>query len=438
MTKWKLGVETASRAPYGYVFDRKTKGTWAIDPETSRVVKLIFRLGGNGWSTHDIADHLNEREIPTPGTIAMAKGYITNYKVPEEERLWNIESVAQILKRYSYTGAMVHNVRTVISVGSKHTRTNPKNEWVIVEDVHEPIISKEEFEKGQCAFSMSYRKTVRHAVPNKLRGKIRCGNCGSSMVYYPVQYDGYYYCSHKVKTGKYSKCSDEKYSETDTHILVFGELRYQLIQFEQMYKEIHAADNNQKKDISATLKKLNSEISIQKAERMRQYEKYAEDIIDIKEYQKIKEKISKKIDELQSEINRLEDILNGEKELKEDMDSMHYLAKAVIQEKQLTYEMTDAFIECVYVYDAKHFIINFKFTDLLDKVREKYAALVEGKEEINVENGKTLVYRDSAFAPKGIETDSDISPVGIEPAVPGTGIDYPFDSGRNVLVPVGE
>lgn len=65
----------------------------------------------------------------------------------ESTTYWSYSTINSILHREMYVGNMVQ--------GTKHQRMRskqkkmPKEEWIIVENTHEPIIDKETWEKAQ-------------------------------------------------------------------------------------------------------------------------------------------------------------------------------------------------------------------------------------------------------------------------------------------------
>ena len=66
-TKWKQGISTTGRVPFGYKKDDVEKSKWLIDEEAAKYVRLIFEKAIGGWNTSSIANHLNELNAPTPG-----------------------------------------------------------------------------------------------------------------------------------------------------------------------------------------------------------------------------------------------------------------------------------------------------------------------------------------------------------------------------------
>ena len=92
-TKWKKGISTYGRVPFGY---KKGEGQqWEIDPEPAKIIRLVFELALQDYSTLMIANELNERGIPTPGKFRKQRkeNIVWNRKVADEEWLWDARMV---------------------------------------------------------------------------------------------------------------------------------------------------------------------------------------------------------------------------------------------------------------------------------------------------------------------------------------------------------
>ncbi len=175
-------VENATRGywnggtvPYGFKLmevpgngDRVHKKLALGDPVEVAAVRRIFDLAANqGMGAKAIANRLVEEGIP--------------YR---NGRSWNKQRVGYILNNYVYYGATTWN-RT-------HTKTRtikPESEWIIVEDTHEAIVSKELFMKRkQMAQSRIGKRfaTNAHKAQWLLAKMIRCGECGKAWEKPPV------------------------------------------------------------------------------------------------------------------------------------------------------------------------------------------------------------------------------------------------------------
>lgn len=188
--------EYIGNAPFGYFKADNEKNKLSIEETEAETVRLIYRLYRGGMGYTSIASELNSRGLKSP----RGQG-------------WNRMSVRRILCSRVYIGDTVQGVSEKISFKSKKTRRLPRDEWVITEGTHEPIISKEDFIEVK-----RLRETKADGrAPNKgcfymLRGMIWCGGCGSIM-YARKRTSGIrYVCGNYFRNGK-EKCSSHIVSE---------------------------------------------------------------------------------------------------------------------------------------------------------------------------------------------------------------------------------
>lgn len=151
-----------ARPPLGYKIIERGKAP-AVVPEEADIVRMIFdKYTNESWGFFDIARHLNKL------------GYKTSHGKKFERR-----SIEYIIQNPIYCGMIRWN-RT-------HNATNEikdKSEWIIVDGEHEPIISKELYQKAQDRFEKTYKpagsrpsSTYRHW----LSGLVKCPNCGRTL-----------------------------------------------------------------------------------------------------------------------------------------------------------------------------------------------------------------------------------------------------------------
>lgn len=164
---------------------------------------------------------------------------ILNEKKP---KLWNLSTLSRITSNYMYTGALVSNTSEVKEVGSGRTLANSRENWIIVEDTHEPIISKEDFDKVQEIKKTrlgTYRKGNKTTSP--LEDVMECGHCGGKMSYGSLKgIDRFFYCRMSIISDL--GCTKDKISAKNLEDIVFQAVNNQL----NLYSNAKKAFNNQK------------------------------------------------------------------------------------------------------------------------------------------------------------------------------------------------
>ena len=179
-TKRGNGKYIATYAPYGYVKSPEDKHKLVVDEFASQIVKRIFKEFLSGKSMYKISEGLNRDGIDTPGVyIAMQVGsekQLARYR--EKKPLWNNVAIGRILGNEQYTGTMIYSRFKIENVGDKHAKALPEDEWKRVENCHEAIISKEDFEKvaamrkeNTCASAKRKHDLHRHGGKGVPRGR---------------------------------------------------------------------------------------------------------------------------------------------------------------------------------------------------------------------------------------------------------------------------
>lgn len=323
-----------------------------------------------GNNTSDIAHHMNEQGIPTPGMYReQTTGDIQHRKVSDEEWLWDTYTIGTILHNYRYTGALVQGTTAPIRVGGKSRRNVPLKDQFIVDAVFPPIVSIDEFYAAQGAIRMVKKGTLRQKTGFSLGGKIRCGNCGLSMSYQETEYSSNVACRHKRKVGSFSKCDDTIYPAEKIESIVFHALRSKLVLFQNLYPVIkkgtsHKHENDEQKHLTAEIETL-------KTRRIHQYEAYAEGVITKEAYLKSKEELTLQIEDNERKLVMLNELVSSEDNLSAQVRDMAAKAEYVFGMKNLTQNIANAFIQSVVIHGPEQMEITFSFDDLLQKTIEK-------------------------------------------------------------------
>ena len=177
----KAGEYQAGIAPYGYKKDTEIKNHLVIDENVSYIVQEIFDMYANkGMSTIKIADELNNRNITPPGIYMKMPNTIKNLnsKNPDGRYLWLRTQIGSMLKNQVYIGNVVSGKKEQISPKIKKGKMKEKSEYIIKENMHEPIISKELWNKVQEKLS-SYNTDTRKKYEYPLKDLVYCGECGN-------------------------------------------------------------------------------------------------------------------------------------------------------------------------------------------------------------------------------------------------------------------
>ena len=177
----KEGKYIASFAAYGYLKGDDEKHTPIIDEPAAKVVRRIFELRATGITPTQIAKILNADGVPIPSDYrAQRLGKPNPYK--NTFHYWSHVAVRNILGNPIYIGHLAQQKFTTVSFKNHKSVRRGKDEWVIAENTHEPIISQELWDKCQevdrCA---SHGKIMKKGIVLPLNSMMFCPDCGAKM-----------------------------------------------------------------------------------------------------------------------------------------------------------------------------------------------------------------------------------------------------------------
>ena len=141
---------------YGYEKDKDNPHQLIPDPVAAPVVKKIFQYFIDGMTYAEIARKLNADEYLCPKAYKLDKAGKANEK--SATWTWSGGTVHKILENQYYAGDSVHNQFTNDSWAAQRQKMNQKEEWIIIKNTHEALVSRKDFDEVQEK-DWSYRKT---------------------------------------------------------------------------------------------------------------------------------------------------------------------------------------------------------------------------------------------------------------------------------------
>ncbi len=176
--KIEKGEYQAGIPPYGYKKDVEIKNHLVPDEYSSEIVKEIFDMYVNkGMSTIKIADELNRREIVPPAIYLKIPTYMKRKSVnPNGKYVWLRSQIGKILRNEVYLGSVVGRKFQKVSHKIAKVRCTKKEEHIVLENMHEPIIDIETWNKTQEKLN-GYTKTRDRKYDHPLKGLVYCGEC---------------------------------------------------------------------------------------------------------------------------------------------------------------------------------------------------------------------------------------------------------------------
>jgi site-specific DNA recombinase len=291
------GLFKGSNAPYGYEIK---DGRLHIRPdETPDIVKRIFReyLSGRGFDR--IARELYNEGKPTPAQIAGKKN--ANDK-------WQGSTIRLILTNPHYTGDLVQGRSTTRSVTNKSRDQNNPQEYIIVPNSHEAIISKKDFEAVQQLIK-SRKRTRPQAEKHLFTNTAYCADCGRGM-HYKANSKGYI-CGNYNKHGA-KACSNHLVREADLHSVILQDFKTLVssLNNDSVIRSLEAKLRKQKQQAQKQIKSLSKELEHLKSKKKKTLNLLVDDIISKEDYDEYINDINKQIDDLSLIITQTESSLH--------------------------------------------------------------------------------------------------------------------------------
>ena len=369
----KEGKFIGSYPPFGYLKEKDNKHHLIIDNASATVVKMIFDLCESGIGNTLIAKELNERCILTPSEYRckILNMKSTGRKVSKQ---WTPSIVGKILDNRVYSGDLVQSKYKNISYKVHKQIKNKEEDWIVVENTHEPIIDKERFFKIQeLRKNRKYNWNKRVEDNSIFKDLVICSNCKEPMDLIVTNKKEI----SEIKIKKYAfRCNncniDNKndfYIEVDTlKTCIFRSIKYHidlLRGVEEARKEIKPR-TEYTKSIKQKVENMKYELEIVEKNKIENYEKWKKNEITELEYiENIKNIVGKECILKNAIKDEKSKLLKAKKEainLRENV-WIDTLLKYKNQRK-LTKEMLEDLIDKIYINkEGRKIIIKFKYED---------------------------------------------------------------------------
>lgn len=391
--KKKKGEFIGAFPSYGYIKDPKDKHKLIIDESVANIIRNIFDWNVNeGLGKIAICHRLNNLGIlnPTGHKKLELKQNYNNYGIQDNTYTWTPSTIRNILNNEVYIGNTVQGKRRTKSYKVHKVEQVPEEEWVRVENTHEPIIDKEIFEKAQ---EMSTRDTKVSQKTKELSvwaGFLKCADCKramnkkSSTNKSGSKYE-YYICStYRKKSNNLCTKHSIKVENLEKAVLKAINLHIDLlIDTQEIVKQINDSSfqSTRNENIENIIIAKQNEISKISNFKMRLYEDWKNEDITRDEYLQYKQKYESDFERLKQNIERLE----NEKQKYETQNQSHnkWIEKFKEQKgiTKLSRDIMMELIDCIYVHENGSITIKFKFEDefkrILEYIRNNKLCVIE-------------------------------------------------------------
>ena len=380
--------------PYGYIKSETRQFRYEVDEKVAPYIRMLFEWKAEGVSHAEMARRLNEMGAVTPSMRKVELGiwHAEKYR----HTVWGGRTLTDILTNPVYTGALVYGRMPKSLYEGIRVHRAPKEEWRILEGMHEPIVSQELFDRVQEIFE-EHRKTIaekyskneknREGIDNRFRGRIVCGDCGKNMRFLRVQAKyrkgmyGIYTCGGYIDSRR-ARCSRHYIRASEVEDAVYAAIREQLAQAADMEETMArmkggSGEKNRLDAFRARISRLMQEISKTNARRQGLYEDYVSGMLDEGEYQYARKEYEERagrlnweLDEARKEMEQFQAVFSRDN---------RWLRKIRMADgaAELTDEIIGELVDEVRIFEDRRVEIVFKYTEDRKKLETVLAEMEE-------------------------------------------------------------
>lgn len=357
--KGKRGESLCFIPPYGYVKDTEDSTKWIIDEKASEVVKKIFAYSIAGHGVTHIARKLEEAKILCPEAYKMSLRRKKDQRIIEFPYHWSKCTVKNILERIEYLGHTANFKTYKKNFRSKKVYHVPKEDWLIFENTHEPIIDKQTFEIVARKVQNKRRPTKKQHNP-LFSGLLFCADCGSKHYYVSANQNEAYVCSghrnHRVDCNNAHYINHKKLEK-----LVLADIK-RLTGFiknhEQKFVDyVRSRENIESQQLTAKvskeLKKANERYKSLDAIIQHLYEDKITGTLSDERFSKLVNTYEIEQAELEQLIEASTIYLNEQESQTENLDKFMTIAKKCLSPDDLTHKLLNEFIERIEIHKVE-------------------------------------------------------------------------------------
>ena len=373
------GKFTGSNAPYGYKVDSKDAlRKYLVDEEAAAVVRQIFELAAEGVTLRVIGRALQSYRLALPGDYLKTGNLYVDEG--QEAKAWYAGTISSILKNQAYIGNMVQGKRRTRLSENESRHATDEEDWIIVENTHEPIVDKELFDRvrkvlGQKVEESCFSSDRGKNLPIKddiFAGILFCGNCKRRIPQLSriVEKDGrlerqyFYSCRYNYDFGG-EKCGctileqelvKAVYKILEVNIAALSDC-------EKMENVLQSTMDQELKQCDVQIRYLEKKIEKQNYEESKAYQGYVTGEVSREEFRRMQEKSADAVMRLRGQISDEE---ANRRRYKRFFGKKLQWLRAIYRfqsEPYLDRNMLEHLVHSIYLYPDNRIKINLNFKD---------------------------------------------------------------------------
>lgn len=394
--KRKSGECVAPFAVYGYRKSPGDKNKLVADDYAAEVARRIFTWKIEGMAVSAIAQKLNDLHILSSSEYKKSVGL--NYRGGFSrggDSKWGSAAVKWTLTNETYLGHLLQGKTERINYKVKKCVEKPKEEWVRVENTHEPIISQDDFDIVQNLLKADGRVSPERRELSPFAGILFCGDCREQMVRRVNRYKDarkiYYICSTKNRGEGCSRHGIENDRLKELVRVAICWYANNFLRQEKLFEQARECEANLQSVISC-----NKEIARLKQEQDKYYTLCSGLYEDLRQEVITKEEFERLHGEFQSKADSLVKAKERHEQLVREMFKLGVLRagrleafRNCLEWREIDRHTLVSLVKRIWVYEEKRVEIEFYFTDEYQAMKDFNHCVIAEKELSYLTDGKT-------------------------------------------------
>ena len=359
-SKAEHGKRVSPTVPFGYMKDPENKEQWLIDEPAADVVRKIYSLCLAGRGPLQIAKQLEKENILIPSAYYESIGRTHARKVPDDYCKWDQKTIVSILENRQYTGCAVNFKSTTVSYKVHKVIYNPAEEYQIIPNMQEPIISEEQWLRVQ-ELRKHRRRPTATGRQSLFSGLVYCPDCGAKLHFCAAKSlkrnQEFWRCSN-YKSGR-GECQIHYIRDTVLEQIVLESTR-SLADFVKCYesaflymlaKKTNLVQQSENKKFRLYVE--HEEKRIAEIDRLieKVFEQNAAGILSNERFSKLLQNYEREQKQLQTEMEKGKALLNDANQKVTDLRLLLRTLREITEIKELTPTLVNTLIERIEVHN---------------------------------------------------------------------------------------
>ena len=362
-TKALKGDCTSGMPPYGYSKDEQDR-TRLVPNDKASYVQMMFQMALEGKSCWEIANKLQEFKLLIPRAENLSRNVnIDSPTFTKYPYSWQKSTIKGILTNPVYTGKTVSHKHEVKSFKDKRIIEHPEEDWIVVENTHEPLVSESDFETVKARISVKTRDKTTNP-DNIFRGIVYCPDCGKRHGFSKRKCDknskGAYRCATMVKYGK-DYCSNHYITFEQLYEVVLSDVQRHSALAEQDFdkyvavlsKASDTSKNAEKSSLIREADKAKKRISELDILLQKLYEDKVFGVISEERFLSMSSSMENELSELKARVKQISDYVSENEKNSANASAFAKLVEQYIGIAELDYELVHMLIDKIYIHERE-------------------------------------------------------------------------------------